>query len=318
MVPTLSLDLDDLWASLKTHGDDGWRDRPSFLELVVPRALAFFAARGLRATIFVVGRDAADARHRESFRAIAEAGHEIGNHSFDHEPWFHLYSRETAREQIGAAEDAIERATGRRPSGYRAPGFSLTRDVLEELSLRGYRYDASVFPSSLGPLATAYYLSTARFTPEERRRLGRVGGRLSDALRPGRPFRWGTPAGPLLEIPVSTFPALRFPVHASYLQCLPRKAALAFFAAAATIWRAARHAPSLLLHSTDFLGDGDTDRLSFVPGMRRPAAEKIAFLERMLDLAAPLGRPVPLGERAAELSLLPLRLRPSPAGEGLP
>lgn len=316
MVPTLSLDLDDLWASLKTHGDDGWRDRPSFLGLVVPRALAFFAARGLKATIFVVGRDAADARHRENLAAIAEAGHEIGNHSFDHEPWFHLYSRETTREQIAAAEDAIERVSGRRPSGYRAPGFSLTRDVLDELALRGYRYDASVFPSSLGPLATAYYLSTARFTPEARRRLGRVGGQLSDAFQPGRPFRWRTPAGPLLEIPVSAFPALRFPVHASYLQCLPRKAALAFFATAAEIWRAAGHAPSLLLHSTDFLGAGDTDRLPFVPGMRRPATAKLDFLAELFDIARRLGRPVTLGERAEELSSIRLRLRAQPARHG--
>jgi len=316
MVPTISLDLDDLWASLKTHGDEGWRDRPSFLGIVVPRALAFFAARGLRATIFAVGRDAADPRHRDVFSAIAEAGHEVGNHSFDHEPWFHLYSRDRARDQIVAAEEAIESATGRRPAGYRAPGFSFTRDVLEELALRGYRYDASVCPSSLGPLVTAYYLSTARFTGEARRRLGRVGGTLAGALRPSRPFRWPTAAGPLLEIPVSTFPFLRFPIHASYLQCLPRKAALACFATAARIWQSTGRAPSFLLHSTDFLGAEDTGRLSFVPGMGRSACEKLDLLDRLLDLASGLGRPVTLGERADDLSSLslPIRSRPAPSG----
>jgi len=316
MVPTLSVDLDDLWASLKTHGDEAWRGYPSFLEVVVPRALAFFSARGLRATFFVVGRDAADVRHRAAIAAIAAAGHEIGNHSFDHEPWFHVYSRETSRHQIEAAEKAIENATGRRPTGYRAPGFSFTRDVLDELARRGYRYDASVCPSSLGPLATAYYLSTTRVTKDARRRLARVGGTLSDAFRPARPFRWRTATGPLLEIPVSTFPILRFPLHASYLQCLPRKAALAFFGAAAGLWHRTGHAPSLLLHSTDFLGAEDTDRLPFVPGMRRPAAGKLAFLAELFDLAARLGRPVTLGERAEELSSMRLSLRAQPARHG--
>jgi peptidoglycan/xylan/chitin deacetylase (PgdA/CDA1 family) len=113
----LSLDLDDGWASLKTHGDPEWRECPSFLEIVVPRALDFFSTRGQRATLFVVGKDAAEPRHRDLWRAVAASPHEIANHSFDHEPWFHLYSRAQVREQIASAEFAIESATGRRPEG---------------------------------------------------------------------------------------------------------------------------------------------------------------------------------------------------------
>ena len=36
---SVSLDLDNLWSYLKTHGDDGWRDRPSYLDRFVPHML---------------------------------------------------------------------------------------------------------------------------------------------------------------------------------------------------------------------------------------------------------------------------------------
>ena len=33
---SLSLDLDDMWTYLKTHGDAGWQEYPSYLATVVP------------------------------------------------------------------------------------------------------------------------------------------------------------------------------------------------------------------------------------------------------------------------------------------
>ena len=34
---SLSLDIDNLWSYMKTHGDRGWEDLPSYFDLVVPR-----------------------------------------------------------------------------------------------------------------------------------------------------------------------------------------------------------------------------------------------------------------------------------------
>ena len=34
---SISLDLDDLWSYLKTHGDQSWPERPSYLDRFVPR-----------------------------------------------------------------------------------------------------------------------------------------------------------------------------------------------------------------------------------------------------------------------------------------
>ena len=81
---SLSLDLDNHWSYLKTHGDAGWVDYPSYLDTVVPRVLEVLAGRDLTITWFVVGQDAVLDRNRDALRSLAAAGHEIGNHSFHH------------------------------------------------------------------------------------------------------------------------------------------------------------------------------------------------------------------------------------------
>ena len=58
-IASLSLDLDNKWCYLRTHGVAGWDKYPSYLDTVVPRVLDVCAARDLRLTCFVVGRDAA-------------------------------------------------------------------------------------------------------------------------------------------------------------------------------------------------------------------------------------------------------------------
>ena len=81
----ISFDLDNLWSYLKTHGDPGWDTYPSYLDRLLPDVLDLFGRRNLRVSFFIVGRDASLEKNRAALRLIAEAGHEAGNHSFDHE-----------------------------------------------------------------------------------------------------------------------------------------------------------------------------------------------------------------------------------------
>ena len=106
---SISLDLDNLWSYLKTQGVSGWESFPSYLDVVVPRILETLDRCNQRITFFVVGKDATIESNRAALKQIADAGHEIANHSFMHEPWLHLYSREQLHEEIGGAENAIER-----------------------------------------------------------------------------------------------------------------------------------------------------------------------------------------------------------------
>src|SRR5919108_5813413 len=114
---SLSLDLDNKWSYMKTHGDSGWESFPSYLDLLVPRVLDFLKARKLTVTFFIVGQDAAMEKNHEVLRSIAAAGHEIGNHSFHHEPWLHLYSETDIEQELARAEEAIEAVTGQKPIG---------------------------------------------------------------------------------------------------------------------------------------------------------------------------------------------------------
>src|SRR5947209_5826056 len=199
-IASLSLDLDNKWSYLKTHGDPGWERLPSYLDIVVPRVLDFLRTRNLTITVFIVGQDAALDKNRELLRALAGAGHEIGNHSFHHEPWLHLYSEREIESEIDRAEASIEGATGVRPTGFRGPGFSVSPMVLRVLSRRGYRYDASTFPTFLGPLARAYYFATSKLSPEEKAKRQVLFGKFREGLRPLREYAWQTGSKPLIEI----------------------------------------------------------------------------------------------------------------------
>jgi uncharacterized small protein (DUF1192 family) len=286
-IASLSLDLDNQWSYMKTHGDSGWESFPSYLDILVPRVLDFLKMRKLTITFFIVGQDAALARNHKLLRSIRTAGHEIGNHSFKHDPWLHLYSEEEIDAEIAAAEEHIERAIGERPVGFRAPGYSLTHAVLRVIERRGYRYDASTWPSLMAPIARAYYLMTANFSPEEKKRRRLLGGTLRDGLRPISPYRWRLNGRNrmLIEIPVTTMPIFKLPIHVSYLMCLSIVSptlALQYFRAALKLCQWTGTEPSIVLHPTDFLGCDDTQDLSFIPGMNLPSQRKLEFVSDVL------------------------------------
>ena len=220
---SLSLDLDNLWSYLKVHGDEAWAEYPSYLDVFVPRLLDFLQKRNLRVSVFIVGRDAGIESNRRWLRMLADAGHEICNHSYQHEPWLHLYSREEIEQELTASEEAIEAATGKRPLGFRGPGFSFSPQLLASLAERGYVYDASTFPSFIGPLARAYYFRTTRLSREERQKRSELFGGFGEVLLSNKPYRWQLDGRTLLEIPVTTIPLLRAPFHFSYLIYLAQK-----------------------------------------------------------------------------------------------
>jgi uncharacterized small protein (DUF1192 family) len=294
---SLSLDLDNQWSYMKTHGDPGWQDYPSYLDIVVPRVLEVLDALGLKITFFVVGQDAAMETNRGPLASLAAAGHEIGNHSFRHDPWLHLYSEGEIEAEIALAEEAIEGATGQRPVGFRGPGFSLSEATVRVLMRRGYRYDCSTFPTFFGPLARAYYFKRARLVDEERHKRKLLFGTLRQGLRPLKPYVWRMGAMSLTEIPVTTMPIFRSPIHLSYvlyLSLFSASVARAYFVSALGLCQMTGTEPSLLLHPLDFLGGDDVAVLSFFPAMRIAGKLKTRRTMEYLELLAERFDAVPL------------------------
>lgn len=73
--------------------------------------------------------------------AIAENGHEIGNHGWAHENFGHR----TIDEQkvlLRRTNDAIRDLTGQRPVGFRAPAGEFTDDTLRLLADEGFRWSS--------------------------------------------------------------------------------------------------------------------------------------------------------------------------------
>jgi peptidoglycan-N-acetylglucosamine deacetylase len=282
---SLSLDLDNKWSYLRTHGVDSWQSYPSYLDTVAPRIVDFCAQRDLHITCFIVGRDAKFEKNRDALATIADAGHEIGNHSLNHYPWMHALSRAEVEYEIVEAELLIEQATGQRPVGFRGPGYSFSEDLVSILAARGYLYDASILPTFIGPLARWYFRRTASREAAKRADRRNMFGSFREGFRSLRPHLRTTDSGTIVEIPVTTCPLVKLPIHMTYLlqlwQRSPRLTKI-YLQTALSACRFLGVGPSILLHPLDFLGREDDADLRFFPGMNVPRSEKAELLSLML------------------------------------
>jgi peptidoglycan/xylan/chitin deacetylase (PgdA/CDA1 family) len=316
---SLSLDLDNQWSYMKTHGDAGWESLPSYLDLVVPRFLKFLAERDLKITVFVVGQDAALEKNHAALASITAAGHEVGNHSFHHEPWLHLYSEAELQTEIARTDDALEQVCGQRPIGFRGPGFSFSPTLLRVLAERGYQYDCSTFPTFIGPVARLYYFLAASLNREEKSKRKLLFGSWSEVFRPLKPYLWQIGDHRMLEIPVTTMPLVRAPIHLSYLLYLRRYsrfAALAYWRLTLLLCRLTGVEPSILLHPLDFLGCDDKVGLDFFPAMNLTSSVKLALVSDVFAMLSQNYRIVNMAEHAAALAsrnLSARRLSETPA-----
>jgi len=209
---SISLDLDNQWSYMKIHGDNNWKNYPSYLNTFVPYILNILKELNLKITFFVVGKDAAINENSDVLKMISNS-HEIGNHSFNHESWLHLYSKDEIKGEISKAEEAIEKITGEMTNGFRGPGFSWNNDLIEILTQKGYLYDASILPTFIGPLARLYYFKSTNLSEEEKLYRKELFGKFKDGFRKLKPFYWKLNSGKkILEIPVSTIPFTTFKV----------------------------------------------------------------------------------------------------------
>ena len=232
--------------------------------------------------------------------AIAVAGHEVGNHSFSHEPWYHLDGEGKVEEEIASAEERISRIAGKKPIGFRGPGFTFSDVTIEILRRRGYLYDASTLPTFIGPLARMYYLLNSSLRGADRERRSSLFGSLRDGLRSLRPYRWKGENG-IVEIPVTTMPLFRFPIHLSYILYIATFSewlALQYFRTALELCRVMNLSPSILLHPLDFLGKDDEVGLDFFPAMNVSYADKLKVVEKAMAIYCGHFRVVTMREHA--------------------
>jgi len=276
---TISLDLDNQWSYMKIHGDEGWDRYPSYFDIFIPHVLDILDELNLKITFFIVGRDAESEDNRKYLRMITDRGHEVGNHSYNHESWLQSYSYEEIEKEIIAAEEVILKATGKIPRGFRGPGFSWSNDMLKVLESRGYLFDASTLPMYLGPLARRYYFMKSDLSKDEKKARKELFGKFSEGFRKLKPYFFYPGDGrKILEIPVTTMPLLKLPFHLSYLIYINNISALlmkSYLGIALSLCRITRTPVSFLLHPLDIIGGDQIKQLAFFPGMNVSSDAKV-------------------------------------------
>ena len=272
-VATVSVDVDPVDLHLIGYGYPGLPADPLVYTKALPRLLEIFGRCGVRATLFVVGRDAA--AQAPSLAALAAGGHEVASHSFSHPMAFASLGKAGMRDELERSRAALEAATVHAVSGYRSPNFDMDRAALRVLAECGYRYDASAYPT---PLLLPARLLLAFKSSDRAAVLRLKPWPFSFDRRPSL-FRFG--AQSLHEFPASVTPVLRLPIYHTLRYSLTD----ARFASALDGFVTRAEPFSYCLHAVDVLGleeDAVDRRLAKHPGMDWPLAKKLELLEKSL------------------------------------
>lgn len=191
-VISLSFDVEEWFQTAAVAGVsvpgayEGSRRRTPFL---IDRLVRLLEERGARATFFMLGS------LLEAEPGIADsilgAGQELACHGWGHVNLGEM-DRQSFRDDISRCLALWDSLSLPRPSGYRAPSFSVTDRnsswVAEELSVAGFVYDSSIFPVAW----IRYGIGRAPLSPHELS----CGGRS------------------IIELPLAVFPllGLRIPI----------------------------------------------------------------------------------------------------------
>ena len=138
--PTVSLTFDNLGEVADLERGRWPADAPlgrhASVTRTLPRVLSLLDDVGLRATFFVEGLNAE--LYPDALRAIADGGHEVAFHGWQHEHWADL-SPAAERESFERGVTALD-GLGLRPVGFRPPGGELTPATLGLLREFGFEY----------------------------------------------------------------------------------------------------------------------------------------------------------------------------------
>lgn len=263
----------------------------------VRRFLDLCDAFDIKATLFVVTRDVEQERDDGALAALlaraVSNGHEVASHSHTHAYDLSRQSRAHVDADIARSVDVIEHATGRRPRGFRAPGYNVSETLLDALEHHGFSYDSSVMPSP-------FYWAARTLVIGARKSMGSpsssiIGHARAFAPRSRAPYRPRKGAyakrarsridgRSLVEVPIATLP-FGLPWLGTTLGMTPLPLGATSTAAALTT-----RAPVVLeLHAIDLcdMDDGFSPSLASVQrDLNVPLARKLTRLEAVVRMLA--------------------------------
>jgi peptidoglycan/xylan/chitin deacetylase (PgdA/CDA1 family) len=146
---TFDFDAISIWIGPFAARSPSMISRGEFGAVGCERILRLLAREGIPATFFVTGHTADTYPHL--VRDIVAAGHEIGHHGYLHENPLALETPEREREVLLKGLDALDRAAGVRPTGYRSPSWDNSPWTIDLLLDLGFRYESSLMGNDYTP-----------------------------------------------------------------------------------------------------------------------------------------------------------------------
>lgn len=299
----ISIDLDEAPRYAAIHGIEEALGPAAHAvyDRCVPRLEAWLKRESIPATFFAIGEDLERAANRETLVALHRSGHEIANHSYGHR--YDLVRQPEAEifEEVERGASVIAEACGERPTGFRAPGYTVSDALFRVLEKSGVHYDSSVFPCPSYYAAKAAALTAMQL---RRRKSASILDTPSVLRAPRRPYRVGRPywkrGDGLLELPIGVT-RLQLPYIGTSLVLAGRRVA-----ARLTQQMLGRELINLELHGFD-AADLEEDALQvLVPhraDLRRRADEKLRALSEAVRVMREAGYElVTLREAARRLS----------------
>jgi polysaccharide deacetylase family protein (PEP-CTERM system associated) len=145
----LTIDVEDYFQVSAFEGcvaRGQWNRLPSRIEHNVERIVQLFRTYEIKATFFTLGWIAE--HFPQVVRQIADAGHEIASHGYQHIRISDQSSKQLWQDVI-RSKKLLEDVTGQSVLGYRAASFSIGSENLWALNVleeSGYRYSSSIYP----------------------------------------------------------------------------------------------------------------------------------------------------------------------------
>lgn len=96
--------------------------------LFTPSLLSFLASENIKATFFIIGKEAA--KYPDLVLQISDAGHEIGNHSYSHTR-INEINKKMLIQDIMQSQNLIQKITHKKPQLFRPPFGRLTDENIK-------------------------------------------------------------------------------------------------------------------------------------------------------------------------------------------
>lgn len=287
---SVTIDVDGIGCYRAIHGlPQKPQGTDPIYERALPRFLDICRAENIQSTLFVVAKDLEQPLQADCIRRASEEGHEIASHSYRHAYDLSLQSPASIEADLRRANELITEVTGKKPVGFRAPGYNLSEDLVDVLDALEFRYDSSLFPAPLyfsaRALAIALYQLRGRpsqsLTGDIREFLA-----LQTPFKPSqrqrfRPARKGETARGFWEIPMSVATPFRLPWIGTTIALSPD-----WLGRALTRFVMRSKQPAILeLHAIDFASHHDGYEPALIdaqPDLKVPIAPKLRRLARTI------------------------------------